>query len=1250
MTLAIAIQIDGYDPSAGAAVSLRACSANHPEVCHLDGQTWWPVIATSPTLAYDLFDGSFTGAIETPAGSFALAIEPWANFGRYQLSDARVRLWTGEIGSAWASWTLRFDGRTTGQPAIGGGIATVPIAVDDRWLDKPLLATYAGTGGAEGVAGLKGSAKPLALGAPRYAPGTLIDPTNSILQLSAYGSIEDVEGALERLVRFGASAGDYASYAALAAATVPAGRWATAKAVGMVRHGAPPTGKLSYLIRGDKAGAGGWARLPGALIRRIAEIAGEAGRLDLASLAALDAARPWPLSIYLDAQITPREIIQRIAASVNAVAGTSWLGKLFVVPVGIGAPSVTLRSDGAALPPVGAVAQAEASPPWWRLSLQAARTWAVHSLDEIAFNAQLIDLGAYAAGTTYREGNMVQQAGSSWVYINPTPSAGNAPPTLPTESNAWWKVIARAGADGSSSYTPLLSNETHVLPADADGDVLSYDGAATEFSVFAGGTDVTASFALSVVSNPQALTIGISGNTATVTGGLDAGEPNASVLLRMTGSGSYAGVTLERQFSLVKSRAGADGESPPLIRITATPQIARYTGAGAFVPGQTITFKAAATNAAGVPIFRQLTSDGTEVYSNTAAGYAADSPDNWSSPDPETLVLSAAGLPIVIAEHGGPNGRFTMRATIASAPDIFDEVSVQKVQDGAAGASAFTLVATPGNNVTPNSAIKADTATSGGWSRIATTAESFTGGAVSSFVTNGAMLGEVLAGLDDGPGVTYDDLRYSWLSNNYAGPNCHILSEGVVINSMPLSAGDRLSIDYDGAGKVTWRQNGITRHVATVAANQTLFFAAHAVAVGNVVSGITFAARGASGADGLDGADGLPGAPGADGVSQYVHIAYANSADGSVDFTTGSPGSRSYIGTAVDTNPADPTAYGAYTWSKYRGDDGAPGTDGLPGAPGADGTPRYIWIAYANSADGSVDFTTGAPGGRTYIGVAPNKTTAVEGTTASDYGWSLIKGADGAAGAPGAPGADGDDALSASGLSAIVVNAYNDGTLVPDALAGASGQMKVLRGKVDVTAGCTYAVSGQVNCTVSVNATGGYTVTSVGPAAKAEAIITASYGGLSIPAKLSISKAIRGAGSYSASSALTGSTNSATYGLMTGAITNAPTTDPLGVLITANFAYAISSGSQSITAKIQYAINGGTWTDLPGSEAEGGAAFAAGPEPSAISLSGTLGDTALPANAALSLRVQWRKTAGTGGTITTDGPGTMTMQWQGGLP
>lgn len=54
--------------------------------------------------------------------------------------------------------------------------------------------------------------------------------------------------------------------------------------------------------------------------------------------------------------------------------------------------------------------------------------------------------------------------------------------------------------------------------------------------------------------------------------------------------------------------------------------------------------------------------------------------------------------------------------------------------------------------------------------------------------------------------------------------------------------------------------------------------------------------------------------------------------------------------------------------------------------------PVYMWRAYANSPDGTLNFTTGEPDGHTFIGLAFNKTNPVPSENPADYEWSSIGG------------------------------------------------------------------------------------------------------------------------------------------------------------------------------------------------------------------------------------------------------------------
>jgi len=84
-----------------------------------------------------------------------------------------------------------------------------------------------------------------------------------------------------------------------------------------------------------------------------------------------------------------------------------------------------------------------------------------------------------------------------------------------------------------------------------------------------------------------------------------------------------------------------------------------------------------------------------------------------------------------------------------------------------------------------------------------------------------------------------------------------------------------------------------------------------------------------------------------------------------------------------------------------EGPQGPQGNQGVQGPQGPQGETYYTWVKYADTP------TTGMsdlPTGKTYIGLAYNKLTAVESTDYADYEWFLFKGDTGVQGPPGADG------------------------------------------------------------------------------------------------------------------------------------------------------------------------------------------------------------------------------------------------------
>lgn len=126
------------------------------------------------------------------------------------------------------------------------------------------------------------------------------------------------------------------------------------------------------------------------------------------------------------------------------------------------------------------------------------------------------------------------------------------------------------------------------------------------------------------------------------------------------------------------------------------------------------------------------------------------------------------------------------------------------------------------------------------------------------------------------------------------------------------------------------------------------------------------------------------------GVSNYMHVAYADSEDGSIRFSTGDSADREYIGTYTSADPLPSQNPRDYRWLKVKGDDGVN---------------TYVHIAYSNNPDGrDMNFESNSK----YMGIYTGE-SQIAPADHNEYVWSQIKGADGARGADGRDGARGDN-------------------------------------------------------------------------------------------------------------------------------------------------------------------------------------------------------------------------------------------------
>ena len=162
----------------------------------------------------------------------------------------------------------------------------------------------------------------------------------------------------------------------------------------------------------------------------------------------------------------------------------------------------------------------------------------------------------------------------------------------------------------------------------------------------------------------------------------------------------------------------------------------------------------------------------------------------------------------------------------------------------------------------------------------------------------------------------------------------------------------------------------------------------------------------------IEGPQGVQGPKGDDGIQYYTWLKYADTPTSGM---SDDPDGKAYIGLAYNkTNPTESSNYSDYTWSLIKGEKG---DQGIQGPSGSNGQTLYTWIKYATSASGAN--MSDSPDGKTYIGLAYNKTSPTESSNASDYTWSLIKGDKGDTGATGPQGPKGDTGSTGVGISGV---------------------------------------------------------------------------------------------------------------------------------------------------------------------------------------------------------------------------------------
>lgn len=142
----------------------------------------------------------------------------------------------------------------------------------------------------------------------------------------------------------------------------------------------------------------------------------------------------------------------------------------------------------------------------------------------------------------------------------------------------------------------------------------------------------------------------------------------------------------------------------------------------------------------------------------------------------------------------------------------------------------------------------------------------------------------------------------------------------------------------------------------------------------------------------------------------YTWIAYADDESGAGISLF--PDGKIYMGIAENkmSDTVDLSDPKVFKWSKIKGDKGEQGNQGVAGADGENGKTSYLHIAYADSVDGSVGFSTSDSINKSYIGQYTDFNNS-DSSNYQDYDWSRIKGEKGDRGEPGVAGENGSSGI-----------------------------------------------------------------------------------------------------------------------------------------------------------------------------------------------------------------------------------------------
>ncbi|QJT70400.1 tail fiber protein [Microcystis phage MaeS] len=606
------------------------------------------------------------------------------------------------------------------------------------------------------------------------------------------------------------------------------------------------------------------------------------------------------------------------------------------------------------------------------------------------------------------------------------------------ENDVWkrWDATTsswKEGATGQNAITGVLSNDSHVIPTDKDGNNGVFTGAASTMYIYVGSTDDSANWNVTVALTNVAGTL--SGKTFTASG-LSADTGYVDFTAARSG---YPSIT--KRFTLTKSKQGATGSTGgtgsagqnataywlvPSVAVIQKNTTNVFTPASISIDMRSQTGTSAPAFYGGRLVIAELAADGTTWTDK----YGITSPTNETASKSYTPSVNTIKAVRVRMYQAGvtPNGTTNM----------IDEQIIPVVSDGETGAAGANAIMAVLSNETHSIPTDKD-GNNGNYNGAATTMSIYNGTtddsanwtvAVSGTPSNvtGTLSGKTYTVTALSADTGYVDLIASrtgyasitkrfTLAKNKQGSTGATGSTGSagqnataywLVNSVPAiqknisgvytpatitvtgksQTGTGSPVNYSGRFIISESTDG-TSFTAKYTSSANEATKTHTPTAGIKAIKVQFYLAGGTStlldeqiipivSDGATGTQGIQGPKGADGSSLFTWVKYATDANGSNMSDT--PDGKTYIGLAYNkTTSTESSTASDYTWSLIQGP---------AGSQGPAGTTTYTWVKYADDANGTN--MSDSPTGKRFLGLAYNKTTSTESATASDYSWSPL--------------------------------------------------------------------------------------------------------------------------------------------------------------------------------------------------------------------------------------------------------------------